>query len=248
MEPRPTLDDRRLIQIDLETLFVLSSEGRIESENDPPRSPGPRIALFASSAGLRLALESGIRMREAEDLRAAVREAPDWTDPARAPACLARLSEAIAVPKVRETHLIHHLPHGLSASPGSANLVRSGEPHGEALLARLAQEGVSPALAKAGFTDAGEFWPPWCAALLESEIAALAFAARLSRRGAEIGIYTLESHRRRGHASALTAAWSRHPMLAGRELFYSCALSNSASRAVARHLGLRLIGWSLAIF
>ncbi|MGH6992868.1 MAG: GNAT family N-acetyltransferase [Caulobacteraceae bacterium] len=247
MELGPSLDDRRLIEIDLETLFVFSPVGRIESENDPPRSPGPRIALFASSAGLRLALGSGISARETADLHATVRAQPNWKDPARAPACLALLSDLIGAPEVKETYLIHHLPHELSAFPASAQVARSGEPEGEALLARLAQEGVPPALARAGFTDAGEFWPPWCAALLEGEIAAVAFAARLSRTGAEIGVYALESHRRQGLASALTAAWSRHPMLAGRELFYSCALSNSASRAVARRLGLRLIGWSLAI-
>jgi predicted GNAT family acetyltransferase len=82
---------------------------------------------------------------------------------------------------------------------------------------------------------------------VEGEIAAMAFAARLSDAGAEIGVYTFPAYRGQGCAAAATAAWSSLAALSGRELFYSTLTSNRSSQRVAERLGLEQIGVGLRV-
>jgi len=77
------------------------------------------------------------------------------------------------------------------------------------------------------------------------EIAAIAIAARLGEKGAEVGVYTFSNFRGRGLAAAVTASWSAMRSLDGRALFYSTSRSNRSSQRVAARLGLRLIGASV---
>src|SRR5208282_6141236 len=115
------------------------------------------------------------------------------------------------------------------------------------MLARFADQGVPQPMFDAGFKGVGDFWEPWCVAVERDEIASIAFAARLSDVGAEIGVYTFPKFRAQGFAAAVTASWSSMPSLAARELFYSTQRSNRSSQRVAARLGLRLIGASLRI-
>jgi len=123
----------------------------------------------------------------------------------------------------------------------------AGATEGERLLQGLARDGMAPHLVKAGFVGLGDFWEPWCVALIAGEIAAMAFAARIGPFGADVGVYTFPGFRGRGLAAAVTAAWSSLPELADRTLFYSTHLANRSSRRVIERLGLRRIGLSLSI-
>jgi predicted GNAT family acetyltransferase len=84
-------------------------------------------------------------------------------------------------------------------------------------------------------------------ALAGDDIAALAFAARLGERGAEIGVVTLPQFRGRGFAAAATAAWSALPMLQDRALFYSTHRDNLSSQRVIARLGLPFLGVSMRL-
>jgi len=88
---------------------------------------------------------------------------------------------------------------------------------------------------------------PWCVAVIDEKIAPIAFAARLSDLGAELGLATAKAFRGRGFASAATAGWSRLSALQSRVLFYSTGRNNISSQRVAVHLGLQLRGASLQI-
>jgi predicted GNAT family acetyltransferase len=125
--------------------------------------------------------------------------------------------------------------------------VASETAHGEDLLATLRESGIPAGLFDMGFVDAGEFWAPWCAAVVEDEVASVAFAARLSGVGAAVGVATAPRFRGRGLAAAVVAGWTRLPAVRSRRLFYSCGLSNSASRSVAARLGLTAFGLSLSV-
>jgi hypothetical protein len=57
--------------------------------------------------------------------------------------------------------------------------IASGTVQGDHLLARLAREAMPTALRTLGFTSESDFWPPWCVALQDGEIASIAFASRL---------------------------------------------------------------------
>src|SRR5207302_1073695 len=125
-------------------------------------------------------------------------------------------------------------------------VVSSGSRAGETLLARLAQEGMPQQLAALGFSSPSEFWPPWCVALQNNEIASIAFAARLSRAAAETGVVTVPQFRGQGLAAAVTAGWAAHPALRGRALFYGTSRANVSSQRVVARLGLRFLGASLS--
>ena len=64
---------------------------------------------------------------------------------------------------------------------------------------------------------------------------------------AEAGVETLEAYRGRGLATAAVACWARSLQQSGRLALYSTSWENTASRSLARRLGLRQFGADLHI-
>ena len=244
-----TVSDLGLLGLDMDVLFVMTGGGRIERVNSPDGEPGPRFVLAGCRAGNLARFRRDVGEAIAWDILALVKDEPPWSDPAVPPPCLPGLirllSREAAVGTVSRG-IIYRLPNGLAWDP-SANLVSGDEPAGRALLERLAREGMPRVLADAGFLDVGDFWPPWCAALVGGDVAAVAFAARLGPLAAEVGVYTLAGHRGRGLAAAVTARWSSLPELADRRLFYSTQTTNRSSQRVAQRLSLARLGATLAL-
>ena len=237
-------DDLRLLRIDLATSFVLNGDGRIVWENEPSPSPAPRLCWLGCPAGHVAAVHADVDDALAERLQAIIAQAPTWSDPDALPPCLSQLLALLGTERAGPG-VIYQLPRGL-AHDASVRIVRSETAQGDKLIAALARE-MPPALADAGFATADHFWAPWCVALEGDQVAATAFAARLGAHGAEIGVYTFPGFRGRGLAAAVTSAWSAHPALAGRALFYSRAEDNASSGRVTQRLGLRRIGASLRV-
>ena len=243
-----TVVDLRLLEVDIDTMFVMSATGLIERENDPDRSSGPRVFFtgcpFGNLTRVRYDLDDDVTMRI---LEVAAKE-PPWRDPDAMPACAEKIVELLSdgQPADVSTALIYQLPNGLrNEHPGA--IVRGDSEEGRQMLARLAERGMPDYMQTAGFKGVGDFWEPWCVALDGNEIAAMAFAARLGVSGAEIGVYTFPNYRGRGLAAAVTAAWSSMPSLNQHVLFYSTHKSNRSSRRVTARLALRLIGTSFRI-
>jgi hypothetical protein len=138
------------------------------------------------------------------------------------------------------------LPHGLPLD-SSAELVVGNSARGSDLLHELVAHGMPDALIEIGFTSLVDFWAPWCVVLVDGEIASIAFPARLSDVGAELGLVTVKQFRGRGLGAAVTAGWSCLDALQDRTLFYSTQRTNRSSQRVAERLGLRLRGASLRI-
>jgi hypothetical protein len=243
-----TAEDLRLLQVDIDTMFVMSAAGRIERENDPDRSSGPRVFFagcpFGNLIRVRYDLDDDVAMRILE----VAAEEPPWRDPDVMPACAEKIVELLSdgQPADISTALIYKLPNGLRYEHPAA-IVRGDSDEGRQMLARLVDRGMPDYLQTAGFKGAGDFWEPWCVALDLGEIAAMAFAARLGASGAELGVYTFPKYRSRGLAAAVTAAWSSLPSLNQHALFYSTDKSNRSSQRVTARLGLRLIGTSVRI-
>jgi RimJ/RimL family protein N-acetyltransferase len=63
-------------------------------------------------------------------------------------------------------------------------------------------------------------------------------SVRESEQAGECYVYTVEPYRGRGYGKQVTAAWAYHLQQQGKIAFYSHALDNLASQAVARGLGL----------
>ncbi|KGM30543.1 GNAT family N-acetyltransferase, partial [Inquilinus limosus] len=142
--------------------------------------------------------------------------------------------------------LTYALPQDLRHDSG-ATLVDGDSPDGRRLRDGLSARGMPGGLAELGFGSVADLWPPWCAALVDGEMTSVAFAARLSAGGAELGVTTARAFRGRGHAAAVAAGWSRLPALRSRTLFYSTGQANISSQRVVARLGLRLIGPSLRL-
>lgn len=142
--------------------------------------------------------------------------------------------------------LIYELPHGLQASSGM-DVIMGDSARVQALADRLRRDGMPQALVELGFVRPADFWTPWVAVMVDDEIASIAFAARLSDVGAELGLVTVAAFRGRGFGAEATAAWSRLDVLGDRTLFYSTERPNRSSRRVTERLGLHLRGASMRI-
>jgi hypothetical protein len=243
-----TADDLRLLHVDIDTMFVMSAAGRIERENDPDRSSGPRVFFsgcpFGNLTRVRYDLDDATAMRI---LEVAAKE-PPWRDPDAMPACAEKIVALLSggQPAAISMALIYQLPNDLRYEHPAA-IVRGDSDEGRQMLARLADRGMPDYMQTAGFKGVGDFWEPWCVALDGAEIASMAFAARLGVSGAELGVYTFPKYRGRGLAAAVTAAWSSMRSLNQHALFYSTSKSNLSSQRVTARLGLRLIGTSFRI-
>lgn len=237
------------LHIDYRTLFLLTADGRIERENDPPGSPGPRFWLAGCPEGN----ICGVRADLPDDVTAALKSLtaaePPFFTPTVPPKHLDRYAALLGrdAPLAGPTFgLIYELPHSLHYQ-SRARLIAGDSPEGHHLAHSVSAHGMPEGLSELGFCDIGDFWPPWCAAVTEGQIASIAFAARISEVGAELGLATAKAFRGRGFAAAATAGWSALPSLRSRTLFYSTQRENASSQQVAARLGLRLRGTSLRI-
>jgi len=241
--------DLRLLHLDIETSFVLSGSERIERENDPDRSSGPRLFFAGCPQGNLARVRHDVGDQPALSLLAIAAEEPPWRDPDVLPQFLGKVTDRLSRDQPVVTiapGIIYRLPNGLRYEH-PAKIVRGDSAEGEQMLARLADRGLPQSMLDAGFKGVGDFWEPWCVGLAGDQVASIAFAARIGDVGAEIGVVTFPGFRAQGFAAAVTASWSSLPSLNGRALFYSTQRSNRSSRRVAARLGLRLIGASVRI-
>jgi hypothetical protein len=243
------MSDIELLSIQFQTLFLITGSGRIERENDPDHSPGPRLYLAGSVSGN----VAGLRSDVTDDLAAEImsliaKEPPFFTRDGR-PQYLDRYTDLLSREgAVRQQSLgvIYELPNDLGYRH-KVPLIVSESDEGERLHTNLSVNGVPAGLLDMGFLDVSHFWAPWCMALHDGQVASVAFAARLSKSGAEIGVATAPEFRGRGYAAAAAARWSRLQSLQSRALFYSTSQTNLSSQRVAARLGLRFMGASLRI-
>ena len=234
------------LRVQRETWFQLDAHGRLVALNSPEGFDPPRFVLAGCSEGNLASVSSGLDEAAAAELLTLAAEEPPFWRPGTAPVHLGRYLERLGA-ETAVVELDHEMAPDLPLPDVDKKLVASDTAEGERLLSSLRRDGMPTGLLDMGFVDVGEFWAPWCAALVENEAISIAFAARLSDVGAAVGVATAPGFRGRGLASAVVAGWSRLPALQGRRLFYSCRLSNQASRSVAARLGLTAFGLTFSV-
>ena len=241
--------DAELLAIHVDQLYTLTEGGRIGPEHGPDRSPGPRLYLGGCDTGNVARIGHEVGDETARAIEALVAGEPPLRDPDSTPIHLDGYIELLsreAPVEEQSSGLVYRLPNDLGYEHDVA-LVSSGTPEGDRLLAVIADRGMPRAMVEVGFLSLDHFWPPWCVALHEGEIASIAFAVRTGAAAAEIGLTTMPAFRGRGFGPAATAGWTSHPSLRGLALFYSTDRTNLASQRVAERLGLRFIGASLRL-
>ena len=228
-----------ILSTQLRTLFVLTPAGRIECENDPDRSPGPRLWFAGCLSENIAAVRSDVANDVANEIISVTAVEPLFTTPNQGPKYLDRYIHLLSreTPVPRETlGLIYDLPHQLEYK-GPVELIDGDSQEGRRLYSSLSDHGMPEGLAELGFRSASDLWHPWCIVRVHEELVSVAFAARISELGAELGVATVKTSRGRGYAAAAVAGWSRLPMLQSRKLFYSTDVKTW-------RLGESLTGWA----
>ncbi len=230
-----------------QTLFRLRPDGRIERENDPDFSPGPRFWLAGCPECNLFGLRDDLPDDLVAEIECLVATEPPLTHSAT-PRHLERYLSLLGNgdPTEHDLGLTYELPHA-HPYPSKARLIGSDSKEGHDLVHSWAFEGVPENLLELGFRQVADFWAPWCAVIVDDEVASIAFSARLADAGAELGLVTTKAFRRQGFAAVATAGWSQLPSLRSRMLFYSTDRDNISSQRVAARLGLRLRGASLRV-
>lgn len=245
------MTDFELLEIQAATMFVPAAGDRILRENDPDRSPGPRLYLGGCVTGNIVRIRHDVGDETARAITALAAEEPPLLDADHPPrhlneyVCLLEAEEPV---RERAAGLVYQLSGGIAYERRQdVPITFSGTPEGDRLLQALAEQGMLRTLVEVGFVAVTEFWEPRCVGFSGGEIASIAFAARLGPAGADAGLNTMPRFRGQGFGPAVAAAWASHPSLSGRTLFYSTDRTNRASRSVAEKLGLRFIGASLRL-
>lgn len=242
-------NDTELLAIQFRAAFVLERSGRISVTNDPDRSPAPRFALSGCASGNVYGVRVDVTDAVAAQLMGFAALEPPFVGQSGSSRHWDRYIELLSrdalVPKPR-LGVTYVLPNDI-AYQDDVRLICSDSVEGQGLRATLAAQGVPAGLAEMGFVNVSEFWDPWCAALQHGEVVSVAFAARLSETGADIGLATSPGLRGKGYATAATAGWTRMPALRSRALFYSTDQTNISSQRVAARLGLRFLGASFEL-
>ncbi|HEX4741118.1 MAG TPA: GNAT family N-acetyltransferase [Caulobacteraceae bacterium] len=234
------------LQTQRRTGFRLDARGRLLGLNSPEDLPPPRFVLAGCAVGNLASVSAWLDEATAAELLTLALDEPPFWSPGSAPLHLERYL-AILDASEAEIELDHELTPDLPPWSLEGALVASETAEGAGLLEALRRGGMPAGLFDMGFVDVGEFWAPWCAVIVEGEVASIAFAARLSDAGAAVGVATAPAFRGRGLGAAAVAGWTRLPALRGRRLFYSTRLSNRASRAVVERLGLTAFGLTLSV-
>ncbi|MGH2631938.1 MAG: GNAT family N-acetyltransferase [Tepidiformaceae bacterium] len=225
-----------LMELQVRTLYELDAFGRIIRMNTGAEPPVPRAAprffLGRTHAGNVVLLHQDLPKHVAAELRTIAAAEPlayDFEAPPRQlyPLLHALRRHASAQDIWRGPAFT--FPEELSAP--SANVAELTREDTHRLHPELAEWAVD-------FPDC----EPAFSAFEDGVAVAICASARLGRGGAEAGVETASGFRGKGYAGAATTAWAQAIRDSGRVPFYSTSWENSASRAVARKLGLTLFG------
>jgi hypothetical protein len=240
--------DLRLLHLHRRTVFTFDWQDRMVHENDPDRSRGKRFSLAGCPEGNLAVIRDDVPHAAALELERLVDDEPPFWRSDTELALLSGSLAALGASGPVNDGLFGFLwvfPTTLHGDDG-VEVVHSGTSAAERIVDRFTDV-VPESLAARGFRTPADLWEPWCVALVEDHIASIAQTVRAGPGGAEVGVDTAAEHRGRGLAAATSAAWSRHPALDGRTLFYGTNRMNTSSRRVTDRLGLRLIALMFAI-
>lgn len=209
-----------LRQLTLEGLGI-DREGYVERWKDMPGESGPPSKVLAVDFGRDCAVYFGSHIHA--DAERLLRGIPSRSVFAGTPEILAILG-GDACPPERAEYWTYTVS-GASVVPASSRVVRLGT---DDELLRVLPSGFFGALYEDVF-----------AAFVNGSVVAGATSSREDDAAAELWVFTLPDHRRRGHAARCSAAWLRSAIDRGITPLYSHRKENEPSRRLAESLGLR---------
>ena len=233
------MTDLELMQLHVEAEFTHDAAADLVSTNEPAATTAPRFFLGHTALGtvcrFRREMSKACRLR----LAAAVREATQdlsllRTDRALDPTPFEHILSEEAPVLHTSVGLAYRFPRVLSAAPSTR------------ILGDRADATVLHPLLAAWAPDI-QLSPPLVACILDGVAVAVCGSVRMTARAHEAGVETAAPFRGRGYARAAVAAWAAAVRALDVEPLYSTTWQNTASRAVARRLGLVSVGRDLHI-
>lgn len=218
------------MRLHVEALFTCDDRGRLLAVNQPGGTVAPRFFLGRTAIGnlwwFRHDLDDGLT----DELGSLCESQPPGLDPGNDPvgsalaACLSR------VEPVRNTWAgpAFHVPSG---GVGSQTAVRVTQANASVLSPLF--EDWRPDV------EAGV---PMAAILKNRQAVSVCCSVRLTQRAHEAGVETHPEYRGRGYAGQAVCAWAQVVRELDRVPLYSTSWDNTASRAVAKALGLIQFG------
>lgn len=215
------------LEIQIETLFSSDDRQRLRNLNDPDAQPAPLFFLGRSPTGNRWRLHSALPDELGAELEALLAAEPACEPDGAPPRC----REAV------RALLAQHRELGSEYRGPAYRFRRELAPARDV----VEIDATNAERLQGEFTWLAKELPevaPCVARVREGSAVSVCFTARRGPRAAEAGVETLADQRRKGHASAVVAAWAHsiraEPLLP----LYSTTWDNAASRGVAARLGL----------
>jgi hypothetical protein len=212
-------------EVQLRTMFVIDERGRIGSSPEPNVPPAPLFALIRGVSSCTWAMRVDVSENVAAEVeRLARRERP-----------LVDLQNPNDAPANADTYLALL---GGQINSGPAFTFPDRIPHSSdvALIDKLE---MLERYFRGWVADEIPWRAPIVAVMDSGYPVSVCFCAtRSSENTVEAGLETAAAFRGRGFAPRVTAAWASAIRASGRIPLYSTSWTNSASRAVARKLGL----------
>lgn len=222
-----------LLDLELNTAFILDDHGRIVSTREPQASRGPLFMLIRTATRCAWAVRAGLPLDVTAEIDRLAREEPPAPDLDAAPTHADRY-QALLDDRIGLGGYTFAFPEVL---PRVTDVVLIEDE-------RLLQHHFRGW--EIGEIAAGR--APVFAVVENGYPVSLCFCARQSEAAAAAGLATAERFRGRGFAQRVTAAWASAIRASGRVALYSTASTNHASRSVTRKLNLTPYAstWSIA--
>jgi RimJ/RimL family protein N-acetyltransferase len=227
------------MRLHVEAEFSHDAAGHLVSTNEPAATPAPRFFLGHTALGVvrryrRDVPEARRRALEAALAVAALDPSVAATDWPLDPTPFEHILSQDAPIQHTSAGLAFRFPRALPLVPGTRILRDTAD-------ATL----LHPLLA--AWAPDIQSSPPLVALVFDGQAVAVCGSVRITPRAHEAGVETAAPFRGRGYARAVVAAWSAAVRALEVEPLYSTTWQNTASRAVARALGLVSVGRDLHI-
>jgi RimJ/RimL family protein N-acetyltransferase len=230
---------RRLLALQIDTLFRPTPDGRLRCVNEAGDPPAPRFFLGRTRDGNLWRFHVDLPARVVERLEAICQAEPvtmEFTTPPRQAAAIRAVLAEHAPVQEEYRGPAYWIPPGASPSAAAVLITDSN--------AAVLQVHFPWLLATPSYRDVG----PVAATVIAGQAVAVCFCARIPGGATEAGVETVESQRGRGYAAAAVARWAAAVRAMGCLPLYSTDWQNLASQGVAHKLGMVCYGedWSVA--
>ena len=223
-----------LMQMQYAGLYNLDPQGRMRSVNEPGTPPAPRFFMGRTAEGHVVGTHADLPADLAALLHEICAAEPTPDDLEAAPQYAATIRSLLGSGSEEYRGPAFVVPATIPDLPGAVLIdnerLDSLRTHYDWLVDSLAD------------------YAPIAAVLVDGITVSVCFSSRSRPTYREAGVNTAEEFRGRGYAQAATATWARAVQAQGITAIYSTSWDNTASRGIARSLGLHMFGenWNIA--